>query len=1106
MQDYHRYIYFQTLDYTGTQTTSGYTLPITPFTFIPIFDDGTSVDYSKKRILWDFGDGTTSESVTAVHSYKFPGWYNVKCYVLGKLGEGYVDAFSQNLMVHDYISDVLSLSGFIGKTESGTKQNPFKIFRFNSWQTYDVLSAEGYTIKLNVNGNTAPLLNVEEYKKDSWGHLKPSSRFESIEYNVITQQYEKQPVNSIKTSNIEIYARVFNNKLTLCEKNDIGSCFVGTSGSKEFYFIDDLPKLLEDVTREQPITVYASFDTRKFKDFDSDHIKFPENYISVLNNIFDTTAFTILIEQLYSDHLTITSNGIDDDNNGNLIDTFNIYPQKFVNQKIPFVVKIKDIAKLTSKYNPILTLKPDPNVLPGEIYLELRDEYDNKLENVEFNSNYGVLSSQKFGGYFKGYLIADNPLKNVHIFAKAIPIATKRYLVDTACAIISEPQSDKIHSIVVKQDTNDKTRKILSDNLIRTYSLTGIYSSCVVSKRLPNGKTTYEAFLVDADKEKIMKYDPINLELLYDGYVLPENSSPSDICSDSKGNIWVTLYDSISTIRINNLSNLVDRIIRPSVANTVTDYENSVTPASLDTDLNDNLWISYSNEQLSFIEKYDISTNFLFKINLTPNYESTEIITDLNCNAWGIAKELESPSLVLSSSNDKIYKIDPDGNSVTYYDVSGSLWNLTLDVSGNIWATKNRNELAFINTQTNTFSTFSLSTYSSLDPETNYISDLEGIACTTDNTILVVDNTNRKIHYFSANVMRYGFHPSSMSLYYTNDIPANRTQDKINAYGDWNGFKYINKYQNTFGNPKPVYGNSNNFNLYPSTQGEYEIRKVNENFDMKQQIKSYRFQDYLLDNTIVFDDFIGTAVGALSSKPNEIGKVVYEKISNFTNNLHNIDVCGVQALKSMYEMLDEPFYTFNNTSYNLPAELNRLIDLFSINFSKLKGSYDKFDLNFYNKGYNNEYLRQNNQPVNYGINKGEELDFFTSILTAGNNIISYEKFSETYRVLNTNILSSVSGNITYIDANTRTYQLSTYHPNWGWGLLLPEEYSNDQIPLLYTFYNYVTGYTDIQNEGVINWSDPYNNIPKNITDIQVWDSIKQKMICYTLAKGLGIIK
>ena len=96
MEDYHRYIYFETIDYKGDKTTKSYTLPITPFTFIPIFDDGETTLYSNKKILWDFGDGTTSESITAVHYYKIPGWYDVKCYILGREGRGFTDSFTQN--------------------------------------------------------------------------------------------------------------------------------------------------------------------------------------------------------------------------------------------------------------------------------------------------------------------------------------------------------------------------------------------------------------------------------------------------------------------------------------------------------------------------------------------------------------------------------------------------------------------------------------------------------------------------------------------------------------------------------------------------------------------------------------------------------------------------------------------------------------------------------------------------------------------------------------------------------------------------------------------------------------------------------------------------
>jgi len=99
MEDSHKYIYFHTLDYTGSYTTIGYSLSITPFTFIPVFDDGVNKEFSKQKILWDFGDGTTSSSVTAVHYFKLPGWYNVKCHVLGKDGKSYVDSFSQNILM-----------------------------------------------------------------------------------------------------------------------------------------------------------------------------------------------------------------------------------------------------------------------------------------------------------------------------------------------------------------------------------------------------------------------------------------------------------------------------------------------------------------------------------------------------------------------------------------------------------------------------------------------------------------------------------------------------------------------------------------------------------------------------------------------------------------------------------------------------------------------------------------------------------------------------------------------------------------------------------------------------------------------------------------------
>jgi len=63
------YNFFYVKDYTGQESYSSYALPITPLTFIPNLTDGIEDFISNKRIVWDFGDGTTTETITARHAY-----------------------------------------------------------------------------------------------------------------------------------------------------------------------------------------------------------------------------------------------------------------------------------------------------------------------------------------------------------------------------------------------------------------------------------------------------------------------------------------------------------------------------------------------------------------------------------------------------------------------------------------------------------------------------------------------------------------------------------------------------------------------------------------------------------------------------------------------------------------------------------------------------------------------------------------------------------------------------------------------------------------------------------------------------------------------------
>ena len=85
--------FFDVKDYTNRNTISSYALPFTPLSFIPRldlladYDDATGIKkinsgtLSRKRLIWDFGDGTNTEEVAPVHFFKEPGRYKVTCYL-----------------------------------------------------------------------------------------------------------------------------------------------------------------------------------------------------------------------------------------------------------------------------------------------------------------------------------------------------------------------------------------------------------------------------------------------------------------------------------------------------------------------------------------------------------------------------------------------------------------------------------------------------------------------------------------------------------------------------------------------------------------------------------------------------------------------------------------------------------------------------------------------------------------------------------------------------------------------------------------------------------------------------------------------------------------
>lgn len=395
----YTYAYFDVVNFTNEFATSGYASPICPFTFKPSYD--TSV-YSNKRILWDFGDGTTSKSVTATHSYQLPGDYKVTLHLYDGRGESYYDSFSQLVHVTNFIDDAITLSAANLKFATSSLSNLFEIFRFNSWQTYQALSAVGYSIALAASGNNAPFITQKAYNSDKFAHLKKSSQFYQYVYNSELDQYDYVATDSVLTDNVELYARIDNNRITFCESTHVDAILVGTSGRAVASYKDDIS------TSTSPTLIFASFDHTNFKDLDSIYIEDRAVQYPVIQSNAQSFYCTLAAGQPAA--ISITSNGLS---------SMPINSVQFVNIRIPFVIQIVDASGSACKYQDNLKRVSNFGTLSANtIQLSVIDATTHDGMSASFVDNFGFFADYNTGIY-KGYVSLQTPTTGAKIFARA---------------------------------------------------------------------------------------------------------------------------------------------------------------------------------------------------------------------------------------------------------------------------------------------------------------------------------------------------------------------------------------------------------------------------------------------------------------------------------------------------------------------------------------------------------------------------------------------------------------------------------------------------------------------------------------------------------------
>jgi hypothetical protein len=193
-----------------------------------------------------------------------------------------------------------------------------------------------------------------------------------------------------------------------------------------------------------------------------------------------------------------------------------------------------------------------------------------------------------------------------------------------------------------------------------------------------------DVIMVDGDTDKIIRHwrnnearveIPVHTlvpDVSADHYPANEDQygySPSSVSIDSKLNYWVTLYDAVSTIKIDGRTNEVIGVAIPPVENLVTDGrnvtpqeywtedseygstgvgvtaqgeygENLLKPTAVETCKNDDIIVSYSNPLCSFLARYDQDGNFLYKCDCEGEhlYFPGDICVDVSDHVWAVTE------------------------------------------------------------------------------------------------------------------------------------------------------------------------------------------------------------------------------------------------------------------------------------------------------------------------------------------------------------------------------------------------------------------------------------------------------------------------------------
>lgn len=1180
--------------YTVLSDKTIYTNELTPVSAVPWndrFDPVTfksiPIKYDPEKLIWDFGDGTTYTGISAVHVYKWPGEYTISLTMIDTTGEPIKSTETFQITVIDFLPTqfVLDQVPDVINIPAGQTVNPISIQFILSWQNHDLgtrnipLEPSGhqhwmnehtnpgswmpgeihpttdtvqpeYTFNLYASGSSATPLNIKNYNKDKYGHLKTDWSFTSA-----NTELTGVPLTSINVTLLDpltgtsgdyntyekIYHKFVDGDVLQVHPDVPGAVFTGLSGNATVYYKDDIPKCIDSNTTG--VVLAAELDSLKLP---TGEIIYKENLPGVKHlNMEPLVLSNVKPRVNRASKLAVTTTGLND---------FQLTPNKWQNTDISFTITVQD----SNSFNILDT------TISNNISITLRDASSHDIIDI---GDSALKTVDQATGYLRGELNTPITATNVYLAAEMDHVQQSGYTTDAIVGWYNNFRPENggteafgnitkiLHQEIIEHD-NSKNHDNITTVIgakVDQIGTTGVISNVTIlntgtdQTRSPaitiNGPGTGAAlsgvFSNETQLSEIIilsggtgydsattlsfEFFPANAVAPQASLVVDNNKQLSTIVASVQTSTNSQQAWAIETSGEKKLVNITPagNIISYPAADFI-DTPGTIVDLKLDSD--QNIWLAATNG-ISLVDKNDIFS--LERITTMTN--TTRIETDRLDNLF----RCDENRTVTKYTKESNYT---DSTTVT---VDNDILEILCMYDNCIWVLTTHQLLKFDNDLQTLFEiTLTGGTYSSLsstiDNNLYIIKDGDTIRRVVDGQIYDVceipgatiinacgdtrgyiwcsDDTSRRIWYVDVtSSTSLTFNPAEGSIKkhminyttYPEITPGGTTGQQLVSNGDITGFNWVQKYGYIAAETVSLSGASAIFNIYDQ-QGAYNLRKQNENHDHTATLKSYALQPWLKDNSMLWDQVMNSIVGDSTSDPNTLGKIIYEKTSNFVSNNNDIDDCNIDALHSMCDMYDIDIQKYN---LDYPPSLKRLIDILSLKHKRLYGEFDTQSNTF------DQYTDYTNPDR---VNLGNEIDFETYQLTIGEKIVAFEKFSKIYNVItiSTPLTGELDehGNIVKTSELTgividNKFNMNEYTAFWGWNLTAPVTLSGSAILDFYTFFKYNNTPAPEQVEGVLNWADEQNTLTIEASGFANWvgnDNIMDNVLEHQLRTGLGL--